>query len=136
MGAWLFIGFVLFTVAVLTPLMTQLGRQTAKSAQARQEAAELRAALIRYQRTYGQSPGNSKAKILFNELAGINPQGIVFFKAPYSRFSSEGELVDPWRTPYQIDLKDPYNPRVYSFGPNLRDDHGAPNSDDVVATGQ
>lgn len=136
MGAWLFIGFVLFTVAVLTPLMTELGRQTAKSAQARQEAAELRAALIRYYRTYGEPPGNSKAKVLFSALAGINPKGIIFFQAPYSRFSAEGELVDPWRTPYQIDLKDPYNPRVYSFGPNLRDDHGAAGSDDVVAAAQ
>jgi hypothetical protein len=132
MGAWLFIGFVLLTVTVLTPLMTHLGRQTAKSAQARQEAAELRAALIRYQRTYGETPGNSKAKILFSSLAGMNPKGIIFFQAPYSRFSPEGELVDPWRSPYHIDLKDPYDPRVHSFGPNLRDDHGAESSDDIV----
>lgn len=132
MGVWFFIGFVLLITAVLTPVMTRLGRETAKRAQASQEAAELRAALIRYYRTFGEVPGSSRAKILFSALAGINSKGIMFFQAPYSRFNPEGELVDPWRSPYQIDLKDPYNPKVYSFGPDQRDNGGAEGSDDIV----
>jgi hypothetical protein len=130
---WLFIGFVVLTIAALTPVMIRLGRQTAKTAQTRQEVAKLKDAISGYYRTFGEPPGNPRARVLFSSLSGINPKGIVFFSAGYSRFNADGELIDPWRHPYQLDINDPYNPRIYSFGPNGRDNHGAEGSDDIVS---
>src|SRR5688572_1010985 len=130
---WIIVGFVLLTIAALTPVVTRWGRLTAQSAQAREEIAELRAGLIRYYRTFGEPPGGDRSKVPYSALTGLNSKGIIFFTAPYSRFSPEGELVDPWRRPYQIDLGDPYNPRIYSCGPDKRDDQGADGSDDIVS---
>jgi hypothetical protein len=130
---WLFIGFVVLIIAALTPFAVRLGRQTARTAQARQEVAKLKEAVSGYYRTFGETPGNPRAKILFSALSGLNAKGIIFFSAPYSRFNPEGELIDPWRHPYQLDVTDPYNPRIYSFGPNGRDEGGAQGSDDIVS---
>jgi hypothetical protein len=44
-----------------------------------------------------------------------------------------GEILDPWGTPYRIDASNPKSPRAWSCGPDKKDDHGAPGSDDVVS---
>ena len=70
-----------------------------------------------------------------NTLRGANPRKIVFFDGkPTAKFNSpQGAFLDPWGTPYRIDLSNPEEPRVWSCGPNRRDEGGAKGSDDIVS---
>lgn len=66
-------------------------------------------------------------------LLGENPRKIVFFAGPEKNFTPHGEYLDPWGTPYRFDLSDPKAPRVWSCGPNRKDEGGAEGSDDIVS---
>jgi Type II secretion system (T2SS), protein G len=82
-----------------------------------------------YRQEYGFYPAGNNAEII-RALCGDNPRKVVFFE-PHGDLSAAGELLDPWGTPYRFDLSDPKNPKIYSFGKNKRDDHGADRSDDI-----
>ena len=97
---------------------------------ARAQSAQLIAALQRYAREYG-APPTGQAPQALRKLRGENPRRIAFFKATARAYDSQGELLDPWGTPYRFDLSDPQNPRVWSCGKNRRDDGGAEGSDDI-----
>ncbi len=64
-------------------------------------------------------------------LRGDNPRLSVYVgKVPRD---ATGVFVDPWGTPYRIDLKQPDGPRIHSCGPNLHDDAGTAGSDDITS---
>ena len=86
--------------------------------QARIEMANLIAALSQYQAIYGYPTGGGSdtAKCLL----GDNPRKIVFVNWRKSQISSAGEFLDPWRTPYQINLEPSTNIIVRSAGKNTR----------------
>jgi hypothetical protein len=63
---------------------------------------------------------------------GANPRKIVFIEVRETRINTQGEFVDPWGTPYRIDVSKPDAPRVWSCGPNRKDENGADGSDDIV----
>ena len=83
----------------------------------------------------GSSPGSFHLAIMA-ALRGNNPKHIVFDDFDSSSISPAGVYLylDPWGTPYYFDTTDPANPKVRSFGPNRKDDHGTPDSDDILDT--
>jgi len=81
---------------------------------------------------YPALPSGGDAAVL-KALQGENPRKIVFFVLRSTSFNSNGEWIDPWGTPYRIDLSDPKAPRIWSCGPNRKDESGAEGSDDIVS---
>lgn len=92
----------------------------------------LSSALRGYWEEYHAAPGGDAGHVL-NTLRGENPRKIVFFAATASSVNSRGEFVDLWGTPYHIDVSRPESPRVWSCGPNRRDEGGADGTDDIVS---
>jgi hypothetical protein len=86
----------------------------AKVAQAKTDVAGLSSALGAYNAEYGTLPTGTAAEVM-NAFRGENPRKI------------------PWGTPYVLDLSKPEAPRVWSCGPNRRDEGGAQGSDNIVS---
>jgi hypothetical protein len=103
-----------------------------KRAAARTDLAGLLATLKQYQVEYATLPIGNAAEIM-NALRGENSRKIIFFDGKPTAFNAQGAFLDPWGTPYRIDLSKPEAPRVWSCGPNRRDEGGAKDSDDIVS---
>ena len=81
---------------------------------------------------YNEALTGNNAQVM-TVLRGENARKIVFFDAHPQDYNSQGELIDPWGTPYRFDLSKPDAPRVWSCGPNRKDEDGAEGSDDIVS---
>jgi hypothetical protein len=79
------------------------GGERSKIATARTETFNLRAALNQYQIEFGEYPHGENGSIL-KALLGNNAKKIRFFDANPKRFNSRGEFLDPWKTPYKIQI--------------------------------
>ena len=101
-------------------------------AHAKSDVIQLCQALKQYHVEYRAMPPGNHAGILA-ALRGNNPRRIVFFETLPEKFNTRGQLIDPWGTPYQIDVSNPAFPWAYSFGRDTRDDGGAPGSDDITS---
>jgi hypothetical protein len=89
-------------------------------------------ALAYYQVQYGEPLVGDQAHIV-DVLRGNNPRKFVFIDVPPEQINKNGELIDPWGSPYKLDeLTNPY-PHVYSFGPNKKDELGTEESDDIAS---
>ena len=60
---------------------------------------------------------------------GQNAKRLEYIEAEGVDCNAKGEFIDPWENPYRISLEKQL--RVYSCGPNGRDENGA--GDDIVA---
>lgn len=108
-------------------------RGISKSAYMRGYVRSVGAALQQYRVEYGEMPQGTNAEIT-SKLMGQNPRKIVFLEQQGpNRLNSRGELVDIWDTPYRFDFSSPDMPRVWSCGPNRKDENGAEGSDDIVS---
>jgi hypothetical protein len=96
----------------------------------RTDVINLAAAIRQFTTEYGLPPSGSQAEIM-NALFGDNARKIMFFETNPKWISPAGEFLDPWGTPYRIDLSDPVKPKVYSCGKDKHDDGGADHSDDI-----
>ena len=98
---------------------------SAKKAQAKNNAVQIATAIVAYETEYGKLPGNSTTTVdsaLMNILtaadAANNPRAIVFLEAPTWKMGKGGTnssgYCDPWTsgTPYSIALDADYNNRV------------------------
>lgn len=104
---------------------------SARQAYTRDTVRQLAAASAAYQKEYGELPPSDMRQLVAT-LTGKNPRSIVFVKFTETELNKEGYLVDPWRSPYLL-IADPDGAyRFYSPGRNRQDDHGAPDSDDIV----
>jgi len=90
------------------------------------------AALKAYFTEYSEGLTGTNAQVM-TVLRGQNPRKIVFFDSAARDFNSQGEFIDPWGTPLRFDLSKPETPRVWSCGPNRKDDDGAEGSDDIAS---
>ena len=86
-----------------------------------------------YRVEYGVLPKGDAAAIM-KALLGDSPHKFVFFAGSADRFGADGAFLDPWGTPYPFDLTEAGGICVYSSDPNLTDEHGTAESDDIVAT--
>ncbi|MHA3775074.1 hypothetical protein ACXR0O_26430 [Verrucomicrobiota bacterium sgz303538] len=125
-GVFVFFGLIL-------PLVRRRNPPAAyRAVAARYYANQLVLAMKAYYDEFGSVPIGSNAEIM-RTLFGYNPRKITFFEISSPWVSPGGELVDPWGMPYCIDISDPTKLRIYSFGPNKRDEGGIEQSDDVVS---
>lgn len=85
-----------------------------------------------YATEYGSPVSGSPAQILAT-LRGGNPHKTMFFDTGPSRINAQGALVDYWRTPIRFDMSNPQKPRIWSCGPNRKDEGGAAGTDDIVS---
>lgn len=88
-------------------------------------------AMEQYKAKFGAYPtGDSHAVSL--ALTGNNPEHIVFIEFRQRQVGADGELLDPWGTPYRIYFSgDKF--LVRSAGPNKRFDQGSSkDSDDYI----
>jgi len=77
---------------------------------------------------FGGNPVGTNPEIT-RALAGDNPKQINFLKADGNRVNTQGELVDPWGTPYFFHQLSAAEMEVRSAGP----DRKMWTSDDLVA---
>jgi hypothetical protein len=88
------------------------------------DTVNIAAAIHAYSNEYGSLPPGNDVELI-RALLGDNPRKIVFYATRASGLSAAGDLLDPWGTPYHLDLSDPKNPKVYSFGKTKRAEVGA-----------
>lgn len=72
-----------------------------------------------YGSTFGGNPVGTNPEIT-RQLAGENPKGINFLKTDGNRVNSNGELVDPWGTPYFFHQLSGTEMEIRSAGPDRR----------------
>jgi len=128
---WLIILGISALVLLLLILQAQQ-RKRLKIVQTHGTEASVLSAMKAYTTEYGYSIEGEPLEIL-RALRGDNRRRIIFFEAPVNRINDRGELVDPWNTPYRFDLSKLDSPRVWSCGPNRKDENGADGSDDVAS---
>lgn len=124
----------LFVVFVLVGLLFPAVGVSKRSlrAEARQVVQLLSVAIKAYNTEYGTPLAGSPSEILA-ALRGRNLREIDFFDMRQDAFNSQGEVMDPWGTPYRFNLSDPQQPRVWSCGGNRKDENGAEGTDDIVS---
>lgn len=122
---FVFVGFI--PLASFYPV-----RDSAREAEAKGGVTALVGTLKQYHTEYGVMPDGDQAHIIAM-LLGDNPKKIVFIEGSSRGFNARGEFIDPWQTPYRLDVSNPASPRAYSFGKDKNDDGAAPGSDDIVS---
>ena len=92
------------------------------------DTSHLKQALYSYKENVGEYPqGDNRA--ISKALLGENPAGLQFFDPPRDTISPEGDLLDPWGTPYRFYFSD--TPLIRSAGKNKKfENNSAKGSDD------
>lgn len=128
---WAIFGVVAVLIVVLV-INDGPSRRSPLLDQARLEVKVLEIGLLSYEKEYGK-PLTGRPAEMVRALMGSNPKAIMFSDINYEHMSPEDVLLDPWKQPYHLDTTMPGQPRVYSSGPNRRDERGAVGSDDIVS---
>jgi len=85
-------------LAMLVPVYSGGGER--KDVLCRLELSALKTAISSYRLKYSNYPTGENSNIV-KVLSGDNPQKIVFLNFT-SKIESPNEMLDPWKTPYQI----------------------------------
>ncbi|MEA3186423.1 MAG: Type secretion system protein [Chthoniobacter sp.] len=104
----------------------------ADKGKARREVKLIYAAMEAYENQYHALPTGDTAAIIA-KLSGTNARELKFLKPLPRSQDSQGHLLDPWGSPYRIDVSDPANPKVWSPGKNKKDEPDDPHSDDICS---
>jgi Type II secretion system (T2SS), protein G len=123
--------FACIMIAIATKGLFFLNEQFNRT-RAHTTVVSLAAAVKQYKAEYGSLPTGTEAEIV-RALLGDNPRKIVFFEPRPKDLNADGELLDPWGTPYYFDFSDPKIQKIYSVGKNKSDDAGADGSDDICS---
>ena len=107
--------FVLIVIGLLTP--TSGPKRAGKIVQSKMEMSDLNAAMIQYHNEYGNYLTGKSANAI-QCLLGNNLRKIEFLFLNTNRFDSNGDFLDPWLTPYRIEILAQTNLIVHSAGPN------------------
>ena len=70
-------------------------------------------ALNEFETTYKEIPSGNSAAI-FRALYGSNPKSIIFLSRGMT--NDDGQMIDPWGTPYQIEILQQTNFTILSAG--------------------
>ena len=82
--------------------------------------AQIASACENYLAVYGKLPEPLENQKFFAVLAGQNTNDTVFFTPDASDLNSDGELVDPWGTPFKITADAKGNLTIISAGPDRK----------------
>ena len=109
---------LIFVLGLLfAPLATDRGTP-AREVRARSLAAQLETACFAYLTEYGTLPPTSENYRLIKILSEDNPRKIVFLNLRPIDLSPNGELLDPWGTPYRITFDSNSKVHMVSAGPD------------------
>jgi hypothetical protein len=129
---WVFLGVILLLLCgIFSEILTSDSGHSPRFF-AEMDARVLVRGIRAYSSEHENLPSGDNATILAI-LQGPNPRQSTFFRARPGSVNTQGELVDPWGTPYRFDLTDPKNPRVWSCGKDRRDNGGTEGSDDITS---
>jgi len=87
------------------------------------EEAQIHAAIRIFQSEFGKLPRGDSREV-FGALLGKNPKRQAFILGPASFVSADGNLVDPWGTPYMVYFSGD-EVLIRSAGPNRRFDQSS-----------
>lgn len=90
----------------------------AHRAEAANEASQILIACRNYDAEYGQMPESPENARLIKSLTGNNPRKIPFLMLKASQLNSNGEMIDPWGTPFRITFDSGSKVNVTSAGPD------------------
>ena len=108
---------VLLVLAALT--LTSTGPlKSAVRAKASIQASQIYTACQAYKTEYGTLPESSENYRLIKILCGDNPRKIEFLTLKPSDLSPNGEMIDPWKTPFRIIFDPDSKIHVISAGPD------------------
>jgi hypothetical protein len=71
-----------------------------------------------YYAEYGSLPEVSENGRLMKILGGENPRAIGFINLQSGQLNANGEMIDPWRTPFRITFDPDSKVHVISAGPD------------------
>ena len=77
----------------------------------------MRTTVLQYASTFGQNPVGTNPEIT-SALQGANPKHINFLKQDGNRVDGQGQLVDPWGTPYFFHQISAHEMEIRSAGPD------------------
>ncbi|MEO7514655.1 MAG: type II secretion system protein GspG [Verrucomicrobiota bacterium] len=89
----------------------------AKAALAKAEVSNLNSALRTFYSEIHHYPSGTSGDVM-RALVGENPKRLKFFSPNPKLVNSRGEYMDPWQTPYQINIIGQTNYIIRSAGPN------------------
>jgi len=106
--------------------------RNARTALTRDRENQVVTAIKAYIAEYGTPVSGGPAQMIA-QLSGQNQRKIIFIEIRQGGINANGELIDEWGTPYRFNISKPDAPRVWSCGPNRKDEGGAEGSDDIVS---
>jgi hypothetical protein len=77
----------------------------------------MRTTVLQYASTFGENPVGTNPEIT-SALQGANPKHINFLKQDGNRVDGQGQLVDPWGTPYFFHQISAHEMEIRSAGPD------------------
>ena len=95
-----------------------VGSGPAKVSLAHYAETQLHLSMESYKREFGNYPTGGNASIVPRILAGENPRKMRLFELSANSTNENGELVDPWDTPYKVVFDGTNNFTIISAGMN------------------
>ena len=132
MRSLIWIAAVVFAVAAIFMLLyphVSCGPLPAKVVQSKNDAVQISMGLRDYKSEFGVYPSGNQSQII-EALRGKNPKGIVFIEPSERQINQNGEFIDSWGYPFQIDFSFE-KPHVWSLGKNHTNEKGKVGSDDL-----
>jgi hypothetical protein len=118
-----FTGYVVLAVIIFLVLnLTLTGRDNVPRAAFRAKVSntliQVQTACLAYYTEYGSRPEAKDNAHLVKILEGDNARKIQFLALKSSDMNSNGAMIDPWGTPYQINVDSDSEIHVTSAGPD------------------
>ena len=118
---WTIYGVLALILLVLLVMATSTGPAQftlALKAEASDEAGQIHTACQSYAVEYGAFPQTPENYRLIKILCGDNPRKIEFISLKPRQVSPNGEMIDPWGTPFRITFDPGAEVHVISAGPD------------------
>jgi len=84
---------------------------------ARLDESQLGAGMEEYKSVFGNYPTGENASVV-RALGGDNPKKLLLLNLGVNSTNKNGELIDPWKTPYKIVFDGTNCFTIFSAGPN------------------
>ena len=114
--SYCWVALLLFIFAIiLLPINPRLTKRQFQNVKCRAEILNIATGIEKYRATYQEYPSR-EIPALCKQLAGDNPQKLVLAAIKASSVNTNGELVDIWEMPYQIQFLQQTNFIIHSAG--------------------
>ena len=94
-----------------------VGGGPGKVPRARSDESQLGAGIKEYKSVFGNYPTGENASVV-RALVGDNPKKLLLLNLGVNSTNKNGELIDPWKTPYKIVFDGANSFNIFSAGPD------------------